>query len=596
MSSFIDIFSYKSIVNNLKLNDPRDTEQALKLRVPIGVAILAHLFSPWYSDGNFLEKLMAPESVVVSIWFILGLLLAANIIIRPGYFEWRRYAAIVLDMVSLSAAMYFGHAGTMYLFVLYPWVILGNGFRYGVKFLFFTQAIGLTGFIFAASFGEHLKSNTEMAIAFGIVIIALPLYFSHLITTLYKAVDAAKSANRAKSQFIANMSHELRTPLNGMIGMVDVLKFMKLSPEQLQVADNIKKSGNVLLELIQQVLDISKIEAGKLKIKKEEFDVYQTVTKVFNVVSYIAQDKGLYATYNISGKTPVNIVGSQIHLQEILLNLVSNAIKFTDSGTVSIRVFPVERENKKYVRFEIIDTGIGIEDDDIEDIFDAFTQVESGKSRKYGGTGLGTTISKRLAELLDGEIGCESQIEVGSIFWVEIPYLEEKKATGINGLNILIISPDHMNALPPDYDLCADCNILRFEDPYQYIRDSNSERKEHLLDVVLIDAHVIPGFSLEQISGLFKSVPAVRSTPQVLFNAPENNNRADDYTDYFISVIHGCPDPKILENAIYAGWLKSSQMGQYDNDITNYTFNKELNIFVAEDNRESTERFSSDFL
>lgn len=361
--------------------------------------------------------------LLFSVHLLFGLGVLISFLFQPQRSTVRIFLGIIADISSFSMAMITtGEIGAPW-WAGCLWITFGNGFRYGERYLYFSAALSIVGFSTALLVNNFWQNNIPIGIGLLVAMLVLPGYIAVLIKRLRTEQKRAEKASQAKSEFLARMSHEIRTPLNGIIGTGDLLKTCKLNTEEREYADIIYASGQTLLKLIEDILDISKIEAGKLELEHTDFDLHSLINTTLRMLSPEAERKQLHLTSHIGLETPYRLVGDPHHLRQVLINLIGNAIKFTEKGSVELRCHTIRMgEQRSLIRFEVVDTGIGIHTDAQARIFENFSQADESTTRKFGGTGLGTAIARQLVELMGGRIRLQSTPGIGSTFWFDIEF------------------------------------------------------------------------------------------------------------------------------------------------------------------------------
>ncbi len=399
-----------------------ELEQAL-LRVGIAFIVMLYLF--WYTLRTATVSQNELQVLAVSVvFFLFGVAMYAVVLLKGGTSVLRRYVGMLADNgVTTYCLLNMGEGGAVVIGV-YLFISFGNGFRYGRQYLHVCQALGVIGFSYVLAFSPFWSQHLAIGIGFLIGLVVLPFYVGVLAERLEVAKKRADEANQAKGRFVANVSHEMRTPLNGVIAMADVLRETTLSDAQREIVETMTTSAELLLAQIEDVLDLSKIEANRVQIESKPMDLGRLLSSIVKVVLPQARFKGVPIHTEISREAEGWFIGDAHHLRQVVLNLLSNAVKFTDQGSVTLRTSLVDDVGeRKLVRIEVEDTGIGIPENKQAAIFEPFAQADDSITRVYGGTGLGTTIARQLIELMGGKIGLRSRPQLGTLFWVEIPLI-----------------------------------------------------------------------------------------------------------------------------------------------------------------------------
>ena len=406
-----------------------ELEQAVLRVVLVG---LVYVYVVWtvHRDGAFDGTDF--EFVSVGAGFVsLAVLILVSILASGGTSNTRRALGMLADNAATTYCLIRMDEGGAFVLGVYLFVAFGNGFRFGRPWLHASQILSIVGFGVVLWLSPFWSQHVTVGMGFMVALLVLPFYVGVLSQRITEAKRRADEANAAKGRFLANVSHEMRTPLNGVIAMADVLRETNLNEAQHEIVETMTTSAHLLLAQIEDVLDMAKIEAGRVAIETRPFDFGKLVTGTVKVMLPQARYKDLAINTEIDVSAARWFNGDQHHIRQVLLNLLANAVKFTEKGEVTLRVKATPAPGGALLRVEVQDTGIGIPEHKQAAIFEPFTQADDSVTRVYGGTGLGTTIARHLVMLMHGRIGLSSTVGQGSLFWFEVP-LGYAEPTGID--------------------------------------------------------------------------------------------------------------------------------------------------------------------
>ena len=585
---------WKQLSDRLKNRSDTEHEQVL-LRLFISTSVLVYLLTVRLFHPQDLPDW--PLGILFGgfFFFSLGQLLA--IVIAPAPSATRRVLAIAADIgISSYLLAATDILGTPW-YPVYLWVILGNGFRYGERYLHIATAFSVVGFSYVIATTPFWVEYRGLSIGLLVALVLIPGYAAVLIKRLNDERLRAETASRAKSEFLANMSHEIRTPLNGIIGSGELLRTSNLGPQEREYVETMNASGYALLALIEDILDISKIEAGRLELEHIDFDLHSVVNTTMRVFAQEAKSKEVRLNAHIGLDTPYRLMGDPHHLRQVLTNLVGNAIKFTEKGSVELRCHKVRPgDASSMIRFEVVDTGIGMSPEVQQRIFENFTQADESTTRRFGGTGLGTSIAKQLVELMGGRIGLHSVPGIGSTFWFDIEF--EHQAELVDEQEMLRVQSCRVLRLCQQQNMHTEVahSLAGWGVPFQDVRDPREalrilmekSGRETPFEVIILDQVPIDG----EMENLLNSLDEQLSLPELTIlivqtEATTLTPRIRHLTNRVYTIQHPF-DKALLFNALHvsrtANFAKTGVISLPEHVTRDQQAQNQLQILVAEDN------------
>lgn len=569
------------------LRDRPDREHEMSFnRLAFGIIIVTFML---LSGSSGTEDAL----VTMGIFIVLAIGIVLHLIWQPGISNPRRFCALLLDSVFMGWQLHIGGEPVAVIFPIYLWVTFGNGFRFGLGWLRVAMLVTAASFAVVGISTEFWRTQPHLTIGLFLGLLALPLYAGTLIRRLSLARQQAEKASQAKTMFLASVSHELRTPLNAIIGMGGLLRDTSLSTEQLEMAVTVQTAGKSLLSMIDQILDLSRIDAGRMPTEQVAFNLMDLLRETRAMVLAQAHAKGLAVVCHVSLETPLQVSGSRHQLGEILLNLMGNAVKFTDAGTILLAVDVAPGVNG-HVRllFEVADTGIGIAPEAQSKIFDSFTQADPTIFNRFGGTGLGLSIAKRLVTLVGGDLTVESTLGQGTSFrfGVDMVAGTPDPADPLADFSVLLFA----NGAATAPEMAGRLHGLQL--PVVIVDTLNEvmSRLSHRADdaarrQILLVSENGEGESLETIAVLLRTIDQAGEIAPVLLRAQDKGHDQDHQKlrwNFATIVSPFLPDPDIvaalrIASGTRLGWerlLEAAEEGVP-------ALSRALHILVADDHR-----------
>jgi len=571
--------------------------QSAVVRLSIWLFMLAYIGLGAATEN--LHVKMEEYYTLFSVFLVIFIGLFISVLIRPVYLE-RQYFGLAMDIGATSFAVFLTQNTHTPILLLYVWIFISYGTRYGKDHLIAATVVSIMAYSAVMIEMGGWRNNLFETSFFLIFLTLLPIYQYSLLKKLHDARLEAEAATIARGRFLANMTHELRTPLSGLIGMSNVMDTSNLTALQSEQLEAIRRSGDKLQQLIGDVLDFSKIDANKLELDKQSFNVAETALRVCQTLALQASEKGLETILDIDDNVPLSVIGDKLRVSQIITNLVSNAVKFTNKGEIYISLSVQQAadnrlektsDNEIELLIRVKDTGIGIDNDKLQSVFDVFVQMEGTNTQEYSaaGAGLGMAISKNLVSLMNGHIDVKSVPNEGTEFLVYLPLIIDETASvelmDLSGIHILLVETNELllnrtkqTAEQLGLEVTAISNIRQLTDLSLKNNIDVLVFADSLRGMNLVDIHEVTLELLKKsIPSVFITYPGKKNVnlPQgaISLNKPFSTREFYDVVNQALSVSE---KPQIQQR----GSGKK-------------TFSKSKNILVAEDDHISAQLIST---
>lgn len=576
----------------MKINfaEVKESPEYTSSLIRYGFLILTTVFLGLAMHSGYYEPVWDFYIYFMLSFFIYTTAVFVSILFVPNV-SYRPYITIPFDIAAISIAMLFTDDGPFSpFFLFYAWYLVSYSLRYGREKLIAATFFVVAAFLIVLSLTDGWYSHVYDVVMYLVFLVVMPVYLDAMLRRINKARDEANKANEAKSEFMAAMSHEIRTPMSGIVGMTSLLGQTDLNNNQREYVSALQESSIALNSLIDDVLDLSKIEAGKYSLEEERFNLAKTLFGVAQMFTASANSKGLELFLNYSPDLPEYVYGDGKRVRQIVLNLVSNAVKFTERGEVMVNAFRVDnrdQDDAMRIRIEVVDTGPGLNDEERKQIFEPFYQV-SNKHRQeqsQAGTGLGTTISYNLVGLMNGEIGVDSELNKGSCFWFEIswPFVANAKRIDIPEDKPLIIYESNVTSAKILESYCQGIDW-----PYSIISEQSTlislteQKLEHHQQPIVILSELSCG---EQCTLLAKQLKD--RSPEIivcrLLHLAQLHTINDEQKTLFDKFIPLPLTPRRLCKALLGSLGLYGDSENTEQHFGTTTISRFLNVLVAED-------------